>query len=247
MRANSPGGASRAARAAVVERHGSACSDASLAGGRLLARIAACLADSRPRHAPEEWLVPGQSLERSRELRRYFPVAPAPAAVLVPLVDHPHGPTVLLTRRGRDLRNHAGQVSFPGGQIDARDADPAAAALREAHEEIGLEARFVTVIGYLPDHLIISGFRVTPVVARVAPGFQLNIQRSEVEAVFEAPLDYVFDVRNHRPRRHRFRGTDVEVNLIDIPYGEFNIWGATAGMLVTLDRLCRAGDGDGQH
>ena len=222
----------------MAEGSGSARSASRLEGAVTLARIEARLAGSRPRHAPEDWLVPGQSLERSRELHRYFPTDPAPAAVLVPLVDHPQGPTVLLTRRGRDLRNHAGQVSFPGGQIEAEDADPAAAALREAHEEIGLEARYVSVIGYLPDHVVISGFRVTPVVARVAPGFELHIARQEVEEVFEAPLAYVFDVRNQRPRRHRFGGTHVEIELPDIPYRGHNIWGATAGMLVTLQRLC---------
>ena len=230
------------ARAAVAENP---ATGAAIRNGELtLARIEARLAGSRPRHARDQWWVPGQSFERSRELCRYFPADPIPAAVLVPLVDHPDGPTVLLTRRGRDLRNHAGQVSFPGGQIEAQDADPAAAALREAHEEIGLEARFVSVIGYLPDHVVISGFRVTPVVARVAPGFELHIERQEVDEVFEAPLAYVFDPRNHRPRRHRFRGTSVEIDLPDIPYGEHNIWGATAGMLVTLQRVCCAELGD---
>lgn len=231
-------GASKAVPVPVADANDSAGPSPLPPGEVTLARIEARLAGSRPRHAPEDWLVPGQSLQRSRELRAYFPAEPAPAAVLVPLVDHPQGPTVLLTRRGRDLRHHAGQVSFPGGQIEAEDADPAAAALREAHEEIGLEARFVSVIGYLPDHVVISGFRVTPVVARVAPGFELHIERQEVDAVFEAPLAYVFDTRNQRPRRHRFRGTSVEIELPDILYGEHNIWGATAGMLVTLHRVC---------
>lgn len=239
--------ASKGVAAAVVEGGGNARTEAPAEGVVTLRGIAARLAGTQPRHAPEEWLVPGQSPERSRELRAYFPTDPAPAAVLVPLVDHPQGPTVLLTRRGRGLRNHAGQVSFPGGQIDAEDADPAAAALREAHEEIGLEARFVSVIGYLPDHVVISGFRVTPVVARVAPGFELTLAGDEVDAVFEAPLAYLFDARNHRLRRHRFRDTDVEVELIDIPYGEHNIWGATAGMLMTLYRVCRGELGRGAH
>ena len=211
--------------------HGSGAAD-------ILARIEARLAGSRPRHAREDWLVPGQTPERSRELFRYFPVDPAAAAVLVPLIDRQSGPTVLLTRRARELRNHAGQVSFPGGRIEALDADPVAAALREAREEIGLEARFASVIGFLPDHVVISGFRVTPVVARVRQGFALRIDREEVEDAFEVPLSFVFDPRNHRPRRHRFRGTDVEIEMVDIPYGEHNIWGATAGILMTLLRVC---------
>ncbi len=210
----------------------------------LLAQIEHKLVGTRPRHAPQECLVPGQTLARSQELRRYFPPQPVAASVLIPLVAHPGEPTVLLTRRARELRNHAGQVSFPGGRIEAEDSDPAQAALRETREEIGLDARFVSIIGFLPDHMVISGFRVTPVVARVTPGFQLRIDREEVEDAFEVPLSFVFDPLNHRMRRHRFRDTDVEVEMVDIPYGEHNIWGATAGMLMTLYRVCFGG-GDG--
>ena len=230
-------------RAAVVNDGGSVPVAAPRQGVEL-GRIQTRLAGSAPQHAADEWLVPGQTLARSRELRGYFPPDPAPAAVLVPLIDRDAGPTVLLTRRGRDLRNHAGQVSFPGGQIEARDRDPAAAALREAYEEIGLEGRFVTVLGYLPDHIVISGFRVTPVVARIAPGFDLRPDRQEVDAVFEVPLAYVFDPRNHRPRRVRLRDPSVEIEMIDIPYGEHNIWGATAGMLLALYRVSRGVQGD---
>ena len=210
----------------------------------LLAQIERTLAGSQPRHALEEVLVPGQTLERSRELHRYFPPEPAAAAVLIPLVAHPREPTVLLTRRSRALRNHAGQVSFPGGRIEAEDGGPVGAALREAREEIGLESRFISVIGFLPDHVVITGFRVTPVVARVMPGFALRIGREEVDDAFEVPLSFVFDSRNYRPRLHRLRGTQVEVEMVDIPYGEHNIWGATAGMLMTLRRMCLAGAGD---
>ena len=201
-----------------------------------LAQIERRLAGTAPRHAPEDWLVPSQTAEASRELSRYFPADPVPAAVLIPLVARPE-PTVLLTRRAQALRNHAGQVSFPGGHIEAGDGSPLEAALREAREEIGLEARFVSVIGFLPDHVVISGFRVTPVVARVSPGFSLILDE-EVEEAFEVPLSFVFDPRNQRPRRHRFLDTDVEVTMIDIFYGEHRIWGATSGMLMTLYRMC---------
>lgn len=220
---------------------------ATSAGGGLpmrftLAQIERRLAGSAPRHAPDEWLVPNQTLEDSRRLRRHFPAQPVAAAVLIAVVAHPE-PTVLLTRRAQALRNHAGQVSFPGGQIEPADGGPVEAALREAREEIGLEARFVSVLGFLPDHVVISGFRVTPVVARVSPGFSLTIDE-EVEEAFEVPLSFVFDPRNHRSRLHRFRGTDVEVEMVDIPYGGHNIWGATAGMLMTLYRMCFAGNSD---
>ena len=206
------------------------------------ARIRERLAGSQPRHDAEGWLVPGLTLEQSRPFRPFFPVDPIPAAVLVPIVEHPGAPTVLLTQRATQLRNHAGQVSFPGGRIEPQDASPAAAALREAYEEIGLEESCVSVVGFLPDHVVISGFRVTPVVAMVRPGFKLLLDAQEVEDTFEVPLAFVFDTANHRPRLHRFRTADAEAKMFDIPYGNRNIWGATAGMLVTLHRMCTEGE-----
>lgn len=173
--------------------------------------------------------------ELSASFSHLIPVAPIPAAVLVPIVDHADQLTVLLTQRAADLKNHAGQICFPGGRIEATDNGPLQAALREAEEEIGLERSFVKVVGFLPDHLIISGYRVTPVVALVRPGFALKLDLTEVTDTFEVPLDFVLDPANHKARRRKLGEGEIEV--YDIPYGERNIWGATAGMLMTLYRL----------
>jgi 8-oxo-dGTP pyrophosphatase MutT (NUDIX family) len=201
------------------------------------ARVELRLANTRPRHSPEDWLTPGLSLEESRALHAYLPETPIPAAVLVPLVEREAGLTVLLTQRASQLKNHAGQISFPGGRIEPEDAGPREAALREAHEEIGLEARYVAVAGYLADHILLSGFRVTPVVAFVRPGFELLLDSQEVEDTFEVPLSHVFAPANHRSRRRRLGGAH-EVEVWDIQYQGHNIWGATAGMLLNLYRLC---------
>lgn len=206
-------------------------------------RVRECLAGSIPRHDPSEWLIPGLTAEESRKYREFFPVDPIPAAVLVPIVERAPDLTVLLTQRATQLRHHAGQVSFPGGRLESLDEGPRAAALREAREEIGLDPALIEVAGYLPDHIVISGFRVTPVVGFVQPGFEPLLDAEEVQDTFEVPLAYIFEPANHRMRRRRFgfgRG-DAEVELCDIPYGDRNIWGATAGMLMTLYRLCAGG------
>jgi 8-oxo-dGTP pyrophosphatase MutT (NUDIX family) len=199
--------------------------------------IRARLAGTMPRHDPRDWLIPGRWEPGSEGYKKLFPREPRPAAVLIPLVARPEL-TVLFTQRATQLRNHAGQISFPGGRVEAGDSGPAAAALREAREEIGLDERFVAVIGYLPDHLVITGFRVTPVVAFVQPGFELLLASDEVEDTFEVPVSYLFDPANHVLQRRRSNVTGEWVEARDIPFGERNIWGATAGMLLTLYRLC---------
>src|SRR5687767_12345475 len=141
----------------------------------------------------EHWLVPGRNAEQSREFLQHFSLNPVPAAVLVPLIERENELTVLLTQRATQLKNHAGQISFPGGRVELEDEGPRAAALREAREEIGLDPRFVTITGYLPDHVIVSGFLVTPVVAFVQPGFELMLDPREVESTFEVPVSFLFD------------------------------------------------------
>ncbi len=169
----------------------------------------------------------------------------AQAAVLVPIVMRgPHGdrPTVLLTERTQHLSTHSGQIAFPGGRTDDTDADAAATALREAQEEVGLEARFVQVIGHLPIYVTGTSFVVTPVVALVQPGFDLRPNPHEVADAFEVPLDFLMDPANHR--LHAFEWEGVRREWYSMPYrdGERErfIWGATAGMLRNFYRFLAA-------
>jgi len=180
------------------------------------------------------WLA-GASPEVVARMRAALPTRRTPAAVLVPLVERAAGLTVLLTERATTLKDHAGQISFPGGRIEPEDADAWHAALREAQEEIGLAPAQVEFAGYLPDHIVISGFRVTPVVGFVKPDYQLQIAEAEVHDVFEVPLDFILDAANHKPRQRKIG--ELTIDIHDIPYGSRNIWGATAGMLMTLRRL----------
>jgi 8-oxo-dGTP pyrophosphatase MutT (NUDIX family) len=184
------------------------------------------------------WLAgaPPDVVER---IRASLPAAGVPAAVLVPLVERDQGLTVLLTQRAATLKDHAGQISFPGGRVEPGDADAWRAALREAHEEIGLSEDFVEFAGYLPDHWAVgTGFRITPVVGFVNPRYELRIATAEVHDVFEVPLNFILDEANHKSRMRELGGVELEV--YDIPYGDRNIWGATAGMLLTLRRLLQA-------
>jgi 8-oxo-dGTP pyrophosphatase MutT (NUDIX family) len=159
-----------------------------------------------------------------------------PAAVLIPVVDHPQ-PTVILTQRSAHLNDHAGQISFPGGKIDPTDASPLDAALREAEEEIGLSREFVEPIGYLDLYGTSFGFRILPTVARVKPGFSLRISAAEVDDAFEVPLSFLMDPANHQLHSKAFRG--IERTFYAMPFEERYIWGATAGILrVLYERIC---------
>jgi 8-oxo-dGTP pyrophosphatase MutT (NUDIX family) len=154
-----------------------------------------------------------------------------PAAVLIPVVDHPQ-PTVLLTQRSAHLNDHAGQISFPGGKIDPTDASPLDAALREAWEEVGLDREFIDPIGYLDLYGTAFGFRILPTVARVRPGFKLRISEAEVDDAFEVPLEFLMNPANHQMHSKEFRG--IERWYYAMPYEERYIWGATAGILRVL-------------
>jgi len=154
-----------------------------------------------------------------------------PAAVLIGVVDHEE-PTVLLTQRSPNLSEHAGQIAFPGGKIDATDASPRDAALREAWEEVGLDGSFIDPIGYLGVYGTGFGFRILPTVARVKPGFTLTINHSEVVDAFEVPLAFLMNPANHQIHSKEFRG--MERSYYAMPYAERYIWGATAGILRVL-------------
>ncbi|MSQ49172.1 MAG: CoA pyrophosphatase [Betaproteobacteria bacterium] len=155
-----------------------------------------------------------------------------PASVLVPIVDRDAGLTVLLTRRATHLQDHSGQVSFPGGRVAAHDASPEATALRETHEEIGLDLACIEVLGRMPDYCTRSGYRITPVVGIVTPPFELRPDANEVDEIFEVPLVFVLDPANHQRQSREWQG---ELRwFFAIPYQQHFIWGATAGMLVNL-------------
>jgi 8-oxo-dGTP pyrophosphatase MutT (NUDIX family) len=165
---------------------------------------------------------------------RRFPRRRTRAAVLVGIVGRPE-PTVILTQRTAHLRDHAGQISFPGGRMERDDPDPAATALREAQEEIGLAAANCRILGELNAYETVTGFRVFPIVAWVEPPVSYAPDPIEVAEVFEVPLAFIVDVRNHRRDTHRRSG--VERSYWVLPWRNRYIWGATAGMLVNLARL----------
>ncbi|MFN0193325.1 MAG: CoA pyrophosphatase [Aestuariivirga sp.] len=162
-----------------------------------------------------------------------------PAAVLVPIIRGLEGLSVLLTERTAHLRQHAGQVAFPGGRIDEGDDGPVAAALREAEEETGLAPRFVEPIGFLDTYLTATAYGVVPVVALVERGFELRPHDGEVASVFEVPLSFLMDPSNHLRHSREWKG--LTRSYYAMPYGERYIWGATAGMIRNLyDRMYAA-------
>ncbi|MFO1324217.1 MAG: CoA pyrophosphatase [Burkholderiales bacterium] len=161
-----------------------------------------------------------------------------PAAVLVPVVNRAGGLTMLLTQRSADLPDHPGQISFPGGRVEPHDATLADAALREAAEEVGLPSARVDVLGELAPYETVSGYRVTPIVGWIEPPFAITPDPVEVADVFEVPLAFLLDPANQQ-RHFRMLG-ELRRDFWAIPYGNRYIWGATAAMLMILDRTLRA-------
>lgn len=161
---------------------------------------------------------------------------PMPAAVLVAVTDRPE-PGIILTRRTESLRRHPGQVAFPGGRIDPEDDGAIAAALREAHEEIGLDPRVVDVIGPADLYRTVTGFEVQPVIGVIPPDLVFTPEPGEVAAVFEVPLAFVLDPANHVEATVEWQGQDR--HYFQIGWNGHRIWGATAAMLVNLSRRLR--------
>ena len=163
-------------------------------------------------------------------------VAPAtphrPAAVLVPVIDRAEGPTLLLTKRAAHLRDHSGQVAFPGGKVDAEDVSPIDTALREAREEIGLDSRLVRPLGYLDPYLSATGFLVVPVLGLVAREAHLRPNPAEVATCFEVPLPFLMDPERHVVRSRTWKGRTRY--FYAIPFEEHMIWGVTAGIVHNL-------------
>jgi 8-oxo-dGTP pyrophosphatase MutT (NUDIX family) len=154
------------------------------------------------------------------------------AAVLIPVVDRPDGAGVILTKRAEALRKHSGQISFPGGTIDPEDGSPEAAAVREAHEEIGLKAEAIETLARLPTYIAGTGFLITPVLALVRPDYALTLNPDEVDTAFEVPFSFVMDAANYQPASRVWNGK--EHFFYSITYEQYRIWGITAGILRVL-------------
>jgi 8-oxo-dGTP pyrophosphatase MutT (NUDIX family) len=190
---------------------------------------------------------PAWQLEFAGDGARFSDRAPAAASVLVPLVVRDDGLHVMLTQRTAHLRDHGGQVSFPGGRVEAHDADAIATALRETEEEIGIARAHVDIVGQLPTYSTVTNFVVTPVVALVRPGFTLALDAFEVEEAFEVPLHFLMNPAHHQ--RHRFDAGGATRQFLSMPWDghasdgapkRYFIWGATAAMLRNLYRLLAA-------
>ena len=164
-----------------------------------------------------------------------------PAAVLILVINRGDAPTVLFTQRTAHLTDHAGQISFPGGRVEADDRDPFHTALREAEEETGVDAKRIEIIGTIPQYTTGTGYLITPVVGWMEPPVTYRPDPTEVEECFEVPLEFLIDIGNHHLETAMYKGRMR--SYYALPYGHRYIWGATAGMLVTLTRVLGAAQG----
>jgi len=194
-----------------------------------------------------EWLrlrfanPPSWTPERTEEhLMGMHSTEMTPAAVLLPIVMRTNEPTLLLTQRTAHLTDHGGQISLPGGRVETSDASIIGTALREAEEEIGLVRSKVEVLGSLPDYFTVTGYRVTPVVSIVHPPFDLKADPFEVAEIFEVPLSFLMNGKNHQRRVAELVNGVGRRHFYAMPYERFFIWGATAGMLRNLFHFLRA-------
>lgn len=213
--------------------------DAALSGAEFFERVRARLNLDVPEALTDASITPKRGdHDADPVMKKISEVRPIrPAAVLVPVIDHPE-PTVLLTQRAQHLPDHPGQVSFPGGKIDKTDASPLESALREAQEEIGLDHKAVTPLGYLDLYMTTLGYRIVPVIACVKPGFSLTLNTAEVDATFEVPLGFLMDQAN--VQRHSRDWNGMTRHYYAITFGERYIWGVTAGILRNMyDRIYR--------
>jgi len=157
------------------------------------------------------------------------------AAVLIPIVERNNGLKVILTKRSNNLKQHPGQVSFPGGKSEKTDKSLVATALRETKEEIGINNKNVEILGQLSKHVTITGFKITPFIGKIKTGFSTKIQTSEVSEIFEVPLSYLSNPKNFRVESVKWKGK--KRFFYSIPYGPYYIWGATARILKNLADL----------
>ncbi len=183
--------------------------------------------------------APGAQSTAAAGMDEAFALSAVPAAVLVPLIAHERGITVLLTQRASHLSRHPGQIAFPGGRHDPGDASIVDTALREAHEEVGLAPARIDVLGVLPEYRTRTGFRITPVVGWIEPPFTAQPDAGEVAEVFEMPLAFALDPANHE--RHHRDSDEGRRYFYVLPFEDRYIWGATAAMLVNLHHVL-AGD-----
>ncbi len=193
------------------------------------------LAGTRAPDDPFDVVMPAGSERWPELVRERVARTLRPAGVLVPVIERLDGLSVLLTQRSAELKHHAGQVSFPGGRMEAHDADVVQAALRETHEEVGIPPQAIAVVGYLPPMPTVTGYAVTAVVGLVSDDIPLRIDRTEVEYAFEVPLAFLLDARNERALEREYRGRRIPT--VEFHYGGERIWGATAHILVELRKL----------